>query len=124
VDIAASIAAPSPHAGGAGAAGGDSGPDSGVTLADSVAVTSADDGAAARSAGAEQAAKTIGTAAHAATVRSESRLVSIRTCCHDLGLSQTEVASAGSSHARFTGRVSSHDMPSTSPSSTAKESRR
>ena len=42
VDIAASIAEPSPQAGGAGAAGTGMGPDSGVTLADSAALTSAD----------------------------------------------------------------------------------
>jgi hypothetical protein len=103
VDIVASIAAPVPHAGGAGAVGGINGPDSGVTVADSAPVTSAEDGAAARSAGAEQAAKTNGTAAHIATVRRESKLVTIRTCCHDPGSSQTEVASTGVSHARFTG---------------------
>jgi hypothetical protein len=103
VDIVASNAAPVPHAGGAGAVGGINGPDSGVTLADSAALTSAEDGAAARSAGAEQAVNSIGTTAHAARVRWENRLVTIRTCFHDLGPSQTEAASVGVSHARFTG---------------------
>jgi hypothetical protein len=103
VDIAANMAAPVPHAGGAGAAGGVSGPDSGVTVADSAPVTESEDGAAARSAGAEQAVNSIGTTAHAARVRWEKRLVNIRTCFHGLGLSQTEVASTGVSHARFTG---------------------
>lgn len=84
VDMAASMAEPLPQAGGAGAAGGLSGPESGVTVADSAAPTSLGGAAVVvRCAVVEQPARSTGTAASAAAVRTENRRVGIRPCCHE-----------------------------------------